>query len=340
MTEETELIIQPDLPLQAQTLESRQFLDRYRRLRTNLIHALRQTPAILEQLRELSRGTTYRIHWPPGLLQKVESGEAIWRQGADGFWPVVVKGADGKIIKHLQVEAIPPDVLATANQLALQSAIAEVIDRLEVIEADLEAILRGQHDDRIAKVKSGIELYHQAFAIEDELQRRMVLTQSIGLLNEGRNQLVESLKSEISFIDDIPESKQELLIHSIFTFRSPCEVVRNKAKSIQHALETILRASSFLVLAYGAINEPEAAKVSLAPLIEVIQETAQRGIKMSRFLPYQPEAPPEELWQRALQAAESASAAERLLTAAAAGSVDIVFEPYEIIEVEKEDEGQ
>lgn len=332
MAEETKVIIQPDLALQAQTPESRQFLNRYRRLRTDLIRALRQTPAILEQLRELTRGTTYRMHWPPGLLGKVKSGEAVWQQGADGFWPVVVKGADGKIIKHLQVEAIPPDVLATANQLALQSAIAEVIDRLEVIEADLEAILRGQHDDRIAKVKSGIELYHQAFAIEDELQRRMVLTQSIGLLNEGRSQLIESLQSEIGFIDDIPESKQELLIHSIFKFRGPYEVVQRKAKSIQHALETILRASSFLVLAYSEINEPEAAKVSLAPLIAVIQDTAQRGIRMSRFLPYQLEAPPEELWQRALQAAESASTAARLLTAATTGPVEIVFEFSEIVE--------
>ena len=106
---------------------------------------------MVELVRSLDPKKLYSLEWPPGMLEAVQNGEATWKKYADGSLAVVLRDKDNKsFVKHLRLREsdVPFQSAAALSNMAVQAALADVVARLEEIDAKLERALVGARADR------------------------------------------------------------------------------------------------------------------------------------------------------------------------------------------------
>ena len=239
----------------------------------------------------------------------------------------------GHIIRQVSLEEISPELLSSINQLAVQRTLAEIVQRLEIIDQKITDVLQGQLNDRLAIVESGVNLYQQAIVATELENRRQLLLSAIQQLNEGRQRLMLTLETDVQFVDRLPHKPWQIILSSFF--RDIPKYVESKARPVQEAFQAILRASYVLASAYEALGEPESLRVSLQPLKEVILKVGTKGEQIARWLPYDASSPPEELWHNSLlQLTDGIVHTDRQLESVDLKTIEVAFTPDEIIEGE------
>ncbi len=337
MNEEKSLIISSTVDLDSvevsdQTISkiNQAFSRFYEEQREETIGLLRQLPSVIEVLDKLVTGKRYQALVPPKVWKQMQAGTVKWDRYADRLFGAVIRDVEsGEIICHVKLQEVSPKLLSSIHQLAVQRTLVEIIQRLEVIDQKLTNVLQGQRNDRLAIIESGVDLYLQAMAATNAETRHHLLMSAIDKLNEGREKLTLSLKSEIQFIDRIPRSFWQMILYS--PFKDISEEVEEKARPVQEAFQAILRASYVLASAYQALGEPKSLQVSLQPLKEMLIEVGTKGAEIARWLPYNASVPPEELWHNSLlQLADDVTSTNRELEVTHTKAVEIVFEASEV----------
>ena len=303
MNDESSLVIGPSLDLdttqcsdQAITGLNRSWGKLYFGRRQKVIHLLRQVPSIIEAVKSVQAGKSYRVVIPSEIRQWLNAGTARWSHRVDGLLGPVIKDSEtGKFICQLGLEEISPEILPAISQLAAQRTLVDIVQRLEVIDQKISDVLQGQRNDRLAITEAGIHLYQQAIAANSMETRRHLLVNAVQQLNEGRELLIGSLKTDVQFVDSLPCKQWQIVLMSFF--KDIPALVRNKVVPAQQAFQVVLRASYVLALAYEALNESDSLRMSLQPLKEVALEVREKGEQIARWLPYDASAPPEELWR-------------------------------------------
>lgn len=345
MSDKNYIVIKPELDLAtsqnpdtAISKINRALNKLYDERRQRIINLLRQMPSLLDLANKLAEGKNYRAVISPEVLKKIRSGAANWDKSADGFYGAIIRDSEtGQIVAHVKLEEISPDLLTSLNQLAVQHTLAEIVQRLEIVDQKITNVLEGQRNDRLALVESGINLYQQAIAANNPETRHQLLINAIDKLDEGRQKLILSLESDIGFIDKIPRTFWQMLLYS--PLRDVSEEVETKAKPVQQSFQAVLRASYVLASVYEALGEIQSLQVSLQPLRDTMLKVGEKGKQIARLLPYDPISPPEELWHSSLlQLADGITQTDKQLEIADSKVIEFSFEVDEIIG--KEEDGR
>lgn len=259
MSEEN-LIIRPEITLDPNAAPNQPLIDLFREKRQGLIQLLRQVPAIAQLAKTLVEGKTYQAHIPPEILEQLREGAAYFGTRKDsGLLSASILDAEtGKIIHNVSLVEVSPDLLNSLNQLAIQQTLANIIQKLEVIDENISHVLQGQQNDRLADVESGVHIYEQAIAANDRETRRGLLISAIQKLNDGRNKLLKS--TDVHFIDKLPRNRLGMFFSPILDIP---KYVEGKAEPVWKAAHAIIKASRYLVLAYVVLDEPASLQMAL-----------------------------------------------------------------------------
>lgn len=344
MSDKNRLVVKPELDLTtAQEADqnivniNNAFNNLYDERRQQVISLLRQVPSILDLVSDVADSGSYRAVISPEVLRKIERGVASWDKTADGFIGARIRdNKNGQIIAQVKLEEISPDLLTSINQLAIQHTLAEIVQRLEMVDQKITLVLEGQRNDRFAMVESGINLYKQAIAAKNPDTRHQLLINAVDKLDEGRQKLILSLESDIEFVEKLPRTFGQMLLYA--PFRDVSEEVERKVKPVQQSFQAVIRASYVLASVYEALGEMDSLPVSFQPLREMLLNVGEKGKRIARFLPYNSDSPPEELWHKSmLQLADGITQTDKQLKAINSQTIEIPFEGHEIIGEGKND---
>jgi hypothetical protein len=291
-------------------------------------------PSVLDLANKVADSGSYRAVISPEILKKLEKGIASWDKTADGFIGARIRDNEtGQIIAQVKLEEISANLLTSINQVAIQHTLAEIVQRLEMVDQKITSVLEGQRNDRLAMVESGINLYMQAIAAKNPDTRHQLLINAVDKLDEGRQKLILSLESDIEFVDKLPRTFWQMLRYS--PLRDVSEEVEAKAKPVQQSFQAVIRASYVLASAYETLGEINALQVSLQPLHDTVLKFGERGKQIARFLPYNPVMPPEELWHSSiLKLADGITQTNKRFEVIDSMAIEILFNSDEIGEKE------
>ena len=292
MSEEN-LIIWPEIPLDPKAAPNQPLIDLYREKRRELIQFLRQVPAVAQVARTLAEGKTYRVYIPPEILKQLREGTAYFGTRKDtGFLSTSILDAEtGKIIQNVSLVEVSPDLLISLNQLAVQQTLANIVQRLEVMEEKVTDVLQGQHNDRLADIESGVHIYEQAVVATDPETRRGLLISAIQKLNDGRNRLLKS--TDVLFVDTLPRSRLGMFFSPIPDIP---KYVEGKAEPVWQSAHAIIKATRYMVLAYAILEEPASLQVSLQQSETEIRKFEEKVRQIVNWLP------PTAKWRESLVA--------------------------------------
>lgn len=239
----------------------------------------------------LSDHANYEIVFPPEILD----GKLGSTRG--GLRTANIHGSDGTFIGQANLRELPSEFVASVNQLAIQIAMVEVLDRIATIDEKVTDLLAGQRSDRIADVLDGIGNYQQALSLSDPEERRHRLRHAIDKLNEGRSKLMLALQGDLTELDGMPTT----LLESIFPKKDP-RVAWNRADEMRRALQAVFVATDFLAFAYQELGQVDVIPVCFRQIEPVISAVRDRQDAINSWLPN------EDFWRRLLpQLVERAS---------------------------------
>jgi hypothetical protein len=286
------LVIQPSDEIISHTALQSDVIVFEEEKRQKVIQILRQIPAILDSVKKLSEGKTYKASISPEVLERIKDGSARLAKRDNGlFGANILDAKTGKIIDNASLMEVTPDLLSSLNQLATQQTLANIVHRLEVLDEKINDVLQGQTNDRLAEVESGIHIYEQAVVASDPDVRRELIVSAIQKLNDGRNKLIKS--TDFGFIDKLPRNKLDMFFSLNWDIPKH---VQSKAESVWKAAHAIIKASRYLVLAYSDLNQPDSLRVSLEQVkseVKVFQDKMGEIVNM---------LPPASNWRESLTA--------------------------------------
>jgi hypothetical protein len=249
--------------------------------RQKVIQILRQIPSILEGAKKLSEGKTYKAYISPAVLERIKDGSARLAKRDNGYFAANILDAEtGRTIHNASLVEVTPDLLNSLDQLAIQQTLANIVNRLAVIDEKITDVLQGQFNDRLAEVESGIHIYEQAVVASDLDVRRELIVSAIQKLNDGRNKLIRS--TDFGFIDELPRNKLGMFFSLNWDIPKH---VQSKAESVWKAAHAIIKASRYLVIAYSDLNQPASLRVSLEQVESEVKVFQDRMGEIVHWLP-------------------------------------------------------
>ena len=281
MSNKDNLIIQPSGEIISHTALQSDVIVFDEEKRQKVIQIMRQIPAFLDGVKKLSEGKTYQAYFPPEVLERLKNGSARLDKKDSGLFGVLIRDVDtGHVTNHVSLKEVVPDWLSSLNQLATQQTLADIVQRLEVIDEKITDILQGQVNDRLAEIESGIDSYEQAVVASDSDLKRELMVSAIQSLNDGRNKLIKS--TDINFIDDLPRNSLVMFFSKKWDIPKH---VQSKAESAWKAAHAIIKASRYLAIIYSALNQPDSLRVSLEQVKSEVKVFQEKIGEIARWLP-------------------------------------------------------
>jgi hypothetical protein len=312
--------------------KTRQAFDRfYEERRQSLIGLLRRMPSVVEtvcQLKEMAINRNYKVVIPPELLERIKDGSARFgKSGTDG-WSANIHGSKtGEIIGQVSLAEVSPELASSLSQLAVQSMLAEIAQRLEIIEEKIGEVLQGQRDDRAGLLDSAENLYAMASVATEPENRRFLLANTVMQLSEARGRMIRSLESGIQTIHEIPTHKWEIVFRSLV--KDIPQDVERRAELLESTFRDVLRASCLMALSCGQLGETVSLKKSWQPLERFIPEVRKALEKIVRWFPNDPYALPDK-FSTLLSATDGLVQAGKQLQRDNARALEIDFTPDEL----------
>jgi hypothetical protein len=242
---------------------------------------LLQSPGYAEIASTLAKGHTYKAYIPPEVVKRLQAGSARLATRANGHFAAnILDSKTGKIIANASLENVPPDLLASLSQLSTQQALSNISSQLEAIGEQLSAVLEGQHLDRIAEVKAGVELYEQAMAASEGPERQHLLGLAVQSLANGRSKLLESV--DLKFVHGIPKGALAALFSM---YRDIPREIDAKSRSALQSMWAIVQATKYMVKSHEQLGSPASAKICLDQVKTRINELQIQAGELMHWLP-------------------------------------------------------
>jgi hypothetical protein len=289
------LVVPRELVLPSERSEPiRQFAERFRLSRKSIVTVLQQVPAVIDVVRGLDPRQLYTIEWPPEAVAALKQGTGIWKRNASGSLDTAIRAKNGgAFVKHLRLKEMHEAGvdLSALNNLAVQSALAEIIARLEELSSKVDAVLAGQRTDRQGLVDAGESTYLQALGCRHGDDRLHLLREAVVPLNTGRFQMLRSIESEALALAK-PTGSAPL------RGDTPTQRLAAAFGTIQQDMMTAMRATRSLVLVYEELRQPDAAKETVRHFAEILGKPAHTLRELAKYVPYSRSADHEEFWMK------------------------------------------
>ena len=137
------------------------------------------------------------------------------------------------------------------NQLMMQQQFGQMIALLDNISADIELVLIGQQNDRIALCISAEQQLLEASKINDDSLRRQILTNTLQTAHQARSSLTQT------FIDDVKYLKN---YSASLLGKNYEKGVKPKCEAVKKSILANYQATKICAIAYAGLEEYEAMK--------------------------------------------------------------------------------
>lgn len=240
-----------------------------------VLNFLKQIPSFSEFINKSNKNyKDFEVIFPKGILNKLKSGEYILnkKNGTNEFLAFVKDTKTNNIVKQLRLKEISNsekinNLLPSLQNMAVMNSLNQLSNQLEHIEKKLSDIHKEFNNDRIGKIQAGYIAYLDAIQMNNNDNKRQALFTAHKSLNEGRSQLIESVKQRINNIE-VGFWKSLFLELKSWNYKKSQE---DNIKEFVKEIFYIQRSSQIILLIYQELNEPESIIQSLAPLKDVME---------------------------------------------------------------------
>lgn len=172
-----------------------------------LVNILKDNITLINMGSEILRDNdVYKMRISPEIMEGIKNGKFVeFRDSNRKFLGDFIDTKTGNVVGKARWERENFNQILNfaqmAQTIAVQAKLNDIFDYMEVVDEKLDILIRGQHSDRIAHIKTGIELFEDAFKCDNKNYDLKEAKKSLML---GKNQLLSSLKDQSRIIDEKP----------------------------------------------------------------------------------------------------------------------------------------
>lgn len=175
-------------------------------------------------------------------------------RGPNGLYLGHAKGVNGKIIgnaRWVKISSVGSRLFTSAGMLTGHLMLIEMSNKLDRVQATVDAIREALEDDRMQGLRAAIEGVKNSLEASVPGNRQSLMVATIPQLQKAVFQMIAALRREIS---DIP-SPNEWRITDIVKDKQP--EMRSKLSKAEKTFRACIEGISVLSQAYFAIDERE-----------------------------------------------------------------------------------
>jgi len=242
-----------------------------------IINSINKVPFFQKIISNLDKTKHYQVVFPKGVLEKLKDGSLDWVKSKDGKTLTAMIKEKGKSgFKHqINLKEVFTrkeqlnNILSSAQTLAIQNSIDNISGQIENLDKKLNEVLIGAHNDRIAWIQSGYNLFLQAKS--SKKLRDNLYPLAIGQLNIGREQLIYSLKNDLKAIADY-KTGFSAFTQQILSKENIADLQSETIDRIKQSLNFIIRSSQLLTIVYQDYNEKWSMMQSILRLNDILED--------------------------------------------------------------------
>ena len=238
-----------------------------------LMNVANKAPAAVNYFQSLNPQEFFDVVMTDEAKKLYKKGILVFKERSDGLglMPTLVnaKKRFGKQIA-LEKKLIAPEKMSALNNLVVQQELAQIINLLEEMNENLNDILQGQQNDRVALFYSAQQQYLEAITVESPELKSIFLANVIKTANDARFQLIETAKHDIDRIIKMPTSGIEII-----TEHNKNKKATNEIINIRIAFKIINDATGICAATYSEIGERNALLKCLEPYKKFIEDNIQ-----------------------------------------------------------------
>lgn len=260
-------------------------LDQFRKNRQDLLSELRCVSGFPEIF--LSQDTLYRVVLPKGeLLQK----------GKDGFFRGV-KYSDRGIDQHVKFAKVSPSLMDAAKAVGSQVLLISIAMQLNHIEQMVESLSLEMHYDRIAQVRTGVDLFEKAMLFQDLTLRGHAILNAIQTLEEGLHKTISELGRRIA---EAPDSDNNFLKSFLYhlTHWNKTQKATKIIGLAQESFYASLRGIKTLAECYAVLGETGAGRKSFSDYFDQVRCNVGSAAEKARLVKFSGSVAPQEPWEK------------------------------------------
>lgn len=197
--------------------------------------------------------TRYVVDMSEDMKDAIQKGKIKLDMRKSGEIFAQIKDADGHYGKKLPIkeelisQGVDPLEVTTAMQTrAIQMELEDIMDTLNEIGSNVEEIIQGLQNDRIGLYYSGLNLFLESRNINDDIFKKLVLSQALKALSDANAQMIQSIEMDIRYI----VCKEYKKGNGKSAYK-----IKEKMDSINKCFEVIYRSSVLKAAIYYENNE-------------------------------------------------------------------------------------
>lgn len=169
------------------------------------------SPIVAELVKGLEKNETFKVVFSDEVRQKLKDGTYHFMKSnkAENLFKAIVVDSNNKIRANADLKleevckGVDPTQLSLAMQgMAIKNELREIAEQLEEMNKTMDAILIGQHNDRLANYYSGEALYREALVTTDDSLKKQLSSAALTSLTNAVSELQVTLAT---YINDIFE---------------------------------------------------------------------------------------------------------------------------------------
>ncbi len=295
--------------------------DCFNRKRQAVIDELRCLSTVPTIARGLNQETVYKLVCTP-------EGGKMYKDSA-GNIKGVFYDQNGKIIEHAKFKAVGPSVVKAASAVGAQVLLISIAMQLNRLEGEIVRMRRELHNDRLAEIDAGVQLYGQAMFMESVVARNQMLANAVQSLGKGLSSTMRALKMQIA---EMPSANIGFFDN---WGKSKTQIAAEKLSLAHESFQSCVLGIQTMSECYAAWNEPRAASVALLDNLSRLKTCGiETAAKKARLIEPVSNDFPERPWLSFLemesQVAEQVSGCGRLADERFA-RIEIKLKPEELM---------
>lgn len=204
------------------------------------------------------------------------------KQIAEGTLRLMRRKSDGSILATLVDEStchiykqvplkeleLSPENMQSAMNLSTQLQMAQIVEKIEEVQKTVVDIRKGLENDRLATAFSCEQKFLQISALKNQSLKTDALLRFALDSEDSRNLLMLSLKNNVEFIKNQPESFFGKLISGANT-----DEITSRISEIRDGVYAINSVSMAQTVAYQMLGEQESARYAMAYYANFVKST-------------------------------------------------------------------
>lgn len=192
---------------------------------------------------------------------KIASGALKLMTKKDGsILATLVNTKTNRVVAHIPMKniKITPEISQAMSNYSSQLQLAQIAEKIELVQKAVEEVRHGQEYDRLATAFSCQQKFLQAMKFQNPELKRVALLRIAMDAEDSRNLLMQSQRANVGFIKEQPESFWEKFLSGA----NP-KKISSRMSEIRDSLYAVNLVSLVEAMAYQEIGETEAAQQSL-----------------------------------------------------------------------------